>query len=76
MNAVVANDAVDAVPVRLAVIVPALKLPDPSLETMVFGVLASVALLVTVNVALLELLKEAEPLIPVPALQDLEFYQE
>ena len=74
MNAVVANDAVDAVPVRLAVIVPALKLPDPSLETMVFGLL-SVALLVTVNVALLELLKEAEPLIPVPALQDLEFYQ-
>ena len=50
--------AVVAVPVRLpvtlpvsvAVIVPALKSPDPSRATSVDAVLASVALLVTVNV--------------------------
>ena len=33
LNAVVANDAVDAVPVRLAVMVPALKLPEESRAT-------------------------------------------
>lgn len=38
----VANDAVDAVPVRFAVIVPALKFPNASRETIVVGVLASV----------------------------------
>ena len=50
--------AVVAVPVKLpvtlpesvAVIVPALKSPDPSRATSVDAVLASVALLVTVNV--------------------------
>jgi hypothetical protein len=40
----------DAVPVRFAVIVPALKLPEPSLATIVLLVLALVALEVTVNV--------------------------
>ena len=33
LNAVVAKDAVDAVPVKFAVIVPALKFPDESLAT-------------------------------------------
>ena len=37
-------------PVSVAVIVPALKSPDPSRATSVDAVLASVALLVTVNV--------------------------
>ena len=39
----------DAVPVSDAVIVPALKLPEPSLATIVDTVLALVALEVTVN---------------------------
>ena len=39
------------VPVSVAVIVPAAKSPDPSLNTIVLAVLASVALDVTVNVA-------------------------
>jgi hypothetical protein len=39
-----------AVPVKLAVIVPALKFPEPSLATIVLLVLALVALEVTVNV--------------------------
>ena len=44
--------AVEAFPLNAAVIVPALKLPDPSLATMVLPVLAAVALDVTVKVAL------------------------
>ena len=48
--------ALEATPVKSAVIVPALKLPDPSLATMVPAVLASVALLVTVKVVAPELL--------------------
>ena len=41
-----------AVPLREAVIVPALKLPEASLATMALAVFALVALLVTVKVAL------------------------
>jgi hypothetical protein len=57
-----------AFPSRLAVIVPALKLPDVSLDTIVLTVFALVALLVTVNVALEEVLAEklAEPDKPTP----------
>ena len=43
--------AVLALPFREAVIVPALKFPEPSRATMVEAVLALVALDVTVNVA-------------------------
>ena len=38
-----ADDAVDALPERAAVMVPALKLPDPSRATMASAVLALVA---------------------------------
>ena len=57
-----------ALPLRLAVIVPAPKLPDASLETNVFTVLALVALLVTVKVALVVAFaeNEAEPVKPTP----------
>ncbi len=44
--------AVDALPFKAAVIVPALKLPEPSRATMAPAVLAFVAFDVTVNVAL------------------------
>ena len=47
----VAEVAVEALPDNVAVIVPALKLPDASLETMVEAVFAFVALEVTVKVA-------------------------
>ena len=43
---------VDALPLNVAVIVPALKLPPPSRATMVLPVLALVAFDVTVKVAL------------------------
>ena len=43
--------AVDALPFKAAVIVPAVKLPDASRATMVEAVLADVAFEVTVNVA-------------------------
>ena len=59
----VASVAEDAVPVRLAVIVPAEKLPDPSLNTMVELVLVLTALDVTVNVPPSEF---TEPDIPLP----------
>ena len=61
--AVVAESAVDAFPVKAAVIVPAEKLPEPSLNTSVEFVLLLVAFDVTVNVppSLLTL-----PLIPLP----------
>lgn len=57
-----------AFPSRLAVIVPALKLPDVSLDTTVLTVFALVALLVTVNVALVVAFaeNEAEPPRPTP----------
>ena len=57
-----------ALPLKLAVIVPALKLPEVSLETIVFTVLALVALLVTVKVALVVAFaeNEAEPPRPTP----------
>jgi len=58
--------AVVAVPVRFAVMVPALKLPEPSLNTIVDSVLAEVAPVLTVNVAAPELLYVVEPLIPLP----------
>ena len=60
--------AVVAVPVKLAVIVPALKLPDPSLATIVDDVFALVAFDVTVNVELPDwfAVNDAEPLRPVP----------
>jgi hypothetical protein len=60
--------ALVAVPVKAAVIVPAVKLPEASLATIVLTVLADVALLVTVKVlppAWLAV-KEAEPESPVP----------
>ena len=50
----VAAVAVVAVPVRLAVIVPAEKLPDASLATMVDAVFELVALEVTVKVVFAE----------------------
>ena len=58
----------DALPLSVAVIVPALKLPEASRATMVEAVLALVALDVTVNVALPDWLavKDAEPESPVP----------
>jgi hypothetical protein len=49
--AVVALVAVEAFPLKAAVIVPALKLPEASRATIVDAVLALVALDVTVNVA-------------------------
>jgi hypothetical protein len=52
--AVVADVAVEALPDNVAVIVPALKLPEASRATMVEPVLALVALDVTVNVAALD----------------------
>ena len=48
--------AVEATPVKSALIVPALKLPDPLRETIVLAVLASVAFDATVNVTTPELL--------------------
>ena len=55
-------------PVRppTAVTVPAVKLPDASLETIADAVFAEVALEVTVKVAAPELLKVVEPDNPVP----------
>ena len=47
----VALVAVDAFPLNVAVIVPALKLPEASRATIVEAVLALVAFEVTVNVA-------------------------
>ena len=47
----VARVAVDALPLKSAVIVPALKLPEPSLATIAEVVFAEVALEVTVKVA-------------------------
>ena len=60
--------AVLALPLNVAVIVPALKLPEPSRATMAPAVFAFVALEVTVNVELPDWLavKEAEPDSPVP----------
>jgi hypothetical protein len=55
-----------AVPARVAVIVPALKFPDPSLATMVEFVLLLVALDVTVNVEAPDPLYVVEPDKPVP----------
>ena len=54
--AVVAVVADVALPLNAAVIIPALKLPDASLATIVDAVFADVALLVTVNVDIPELL--------------------
>ena len=56
----------EAVPVKLAVIVPAVKLPLPSRATIVLFVLLLVALLVTVNVVAVPPLYEALPDKPVP----------
>lgn len=55
-----------AVPVKDAVIVPALKLPEPSRATIVDTLFALVALDATVNVAAPELLNVVEPDKPVP----------
>lgn len=57
-----------ALPDKLAVIVPALKLPEASLETIVLTVFALVALLATVKVALVDAFAEklAEPVRPTP----------
>jgi len=57
-----------ALPVKDAVIVPAEKLPDPSLATIVEAVLADVALEVTVKVVFPDwfAVKLAEPESPVP----------
>jgi len=54
--ALVAVVAVVELPLKVAVMVPALKFPEASLATIVEEVLALVALLVTVNVAAPELL--------------------
>ena len=64
----VAEVAVLALPFNAAVIVPALKLPEPSRATMAPAVFAFVAFDVTVNVELPDWLavKEAEPDSPVP----------
>ena len=60
--------AVVAVPVRFAVIVVALKLPDASRATIVDGVFASVAFEVTVNVEDPDwfAVNVAEPVSPIP----------
>ena len=59
----------EAVPVKAAVIVPAVKLPEASRATMVDAVFAFVAFEVTVNVAALAWLavKVCDPDKPVPA---------
>lgn len=59
---------VAALPDKLAVIVPAEKLPEASRATIVLAVFAEVALLVTVNVLLPDWLavKLADPVSPVP----------
>jgi len=54
--------AIDAVPVKLAVIVPAEKLPELSLNTNVETVFVAVAFELTVNVAF----SAAEPIIDIP----------
>ena len=66
--AFVAVVAVEALPDRVAVIVPAEKLPDPSRATIVDTVLALVAFEVTVNDEFPDWLavNEAEPDKPVP----------
>ena len=60
--------AVEALPVKAAVIVPALKLPEASRATMVDAVFAFVAFDVTVNVAAADWLavNVCEPDKPVP----------
>lgn len=58
--------AVNALPLNVAVIVPALKLPDPSLDTNAPTVFALVALLVTVKVIAPDPLYIPEPDRPVP----------
>jgi len=60
------NTLFEAEPVNEAVIVPALKFPEPSLATIVDTVFAEVALEVTVNVVAEPPLKVAEPERPVP----------
>lgn len=64
----VADVAVEALPLKVAVMVPALKLPEASRATMVLAVFALVALDVTVNVELPDWLavNVAEPESPVP----------
>jgi hypothetical protein len=62
----VAVVAVEALPLNVAVIVPALKFPEPSLATIVDAVFALVALEVTVNVCAELPLNVAEPDNPVP----------
>lgn len=66
--AVVALVAVEALPLKAAVIVPAVKLPEPSRATMVDAVLALVALDATVNEDAPDWLavNDAEPDRPVP----------
>ena len=66
--AVVADVAVEALPDNVAVIVPALKLPEASRATIAEAVFKLVALDVTVNVAALDWLavKVCEPDKPVP----------
>jgi hypothetical protein len=66
--ALVAEVAVEALPLNVAVIVPALKLPDASRETIVETVFALVAFEVTVNVLEPDwsAVKVAEPDKPVP----------
>ena len=60
------EDAVVALPLNAAVIVPALKFPEASLATIVDTVFAEVALEVTVNVVAEPPLKVVEPERPVP----------
>ena len=55
-----------AVPLKVAVIIPALNPPDPSLKTIVSPLLSLVALLVIVAVVEVELSYVADPLIPLP----------
>ena len=64
----VVEDDVVALPLKAAVMVPAEKLPEPSLATIVFAVLAFVALLVTVNVLppAWSAVNDADPESPVP----------
>ena len=66
--AVVAVVAVEALPLNVAVMVPALKLPEASRATMALAVFALVALDVTVKVELPDwfAVNEAEPDKPVP----------
>ena len=70
-----AEEAVEALPDRVAVMVPALKFPDASRATIVLAVFTSVALDVTVKVWADEPLNVAEPDKPVPDVASVRLFE-